>query len=121
MRKALLVEDEALVAMIAAEALSELGFEVIEARSAKMALEFARADLSDFQVAVIDLGLPDRPGDTLVADLKALRSDLPIIVASGNPGGAQDVQFSAYSNVVVLSKPYDFAGLSSSIQALGLI
>ena len=37
-RCALLVEDEALVAMVAADALNELGFEVIEAASAKVAL-----------------------------------------------------------------------------------
>jgi DNA-binding response OmpR family regulator len=68
-RKVLLVEDEALVAMVAAETLIELGFDVVEAATARAALDHAGADDADFEFAVIDLGLPDRPGEELIAEL----------------------------------------------------
>src|ERR1700677_5215945 len=83
-RKVLLVEDEALVAMVAAETLIELGFDVVEATTVRAALDHAGADHAHFEFAVIDLGLPDRPGEELIAGLKVLRPDFPIIVASGH-------------------------------------
>src|SRR6266700_440631 len=69
-RRVLLVEDEALVAMVAAETLIELGFDVVEAATARAALDHAGADHAEFEFAVIDLGLPDRPGEELIAELK---------------------------------------------------
>lgn len=82
-RKVLLVEDESLVAMMASDSLSELGFDVVEASSARAALDRIGAESAQFEFAVVDLGLPDRPGEELIAEIKMLRPDLPIIVASG--------------------------------------
>src|SRR5262245_40963418 len=80
-RHALIVEDEALISIIAAEALEELGFQATEVGSAKAALDQARS--TNFDVALVDIGLPDRRGEELVAELRTLQSDLPVIVASG--------------------------------------
>jgi CheY-like chemotaxis protein len=65
-RRKLLVEDEALVAMVAADSLNELGYDVIEVATARAALDCAYPDCAKFDLAVIDMGLPDRPGDELI-------------------------------------------------------
>jgi DNA-binding response OmpR family regulator len=117
---ALLVEDESLVAMVAADALREMGFEVAEAPSAGQALALASAGIWDFEIAIVDLGLPDREGSELVVELKQMRSDLPIIVASGQSAGAASAEFSGFEKLCVLSKPYQFATLRSSLQSLGI-
>src|SRR6266851_1344253 len=62
-RRVLLVEDEALVAMIAADSLNELGYDVTEVGTARAALDCAHSDCVKFDFAVIDIGLPDRPGE----------------------------------------------------------
>lgn len=72
-RTVLLVEDETLVAMIAVNSLSELGYEVVEVATARAALEQARRDCARFDFAVIDMGLPDHPGDHLIAELRKIR------------------------------------------------
>jgi CheY-like chemotaxis protein len=119
-RKVLLVEDESLVAMMAAENLGELGFEVVEASSARAALEHMGAAVVDFEFAVVDLGLPDRPGEDLIADLTALRPELPIIVASGYSEEIARERIKRVAGVAFLNKPYDLAGLQSAIDtALG--
>ena len=82
-RPVLLVEDEALIAALAADILDELGFSVVEVGSAKAAMDFAQTRIDDVQVAIIDLGLPDRKGDELVSDLRAMRADLPVVIATG--------------------------------------
>src|SRR3954470_19733811 len=80
-RKALLVEDEALVAMIAEDYLGAIGFDPLCVDTAAGALDaLANGGLS---LAVIDVGLPDMRGDDLAARVRQLAPDLPIVLASG--------------------------------------
>jgi DNA-binding response OmpR family regulator len=118
-RHVLIVEDEVMISDIAAEALLELGFEAIEVGSAEAAMDVARST-AKFDVALVDVGLPDRRGDELVAELRALRSDLPIIIATGYADRALQDRFRNERRLVVLNKPYDIAQLHAAIDALAL-
>jgi DNA-binding response OmpR family regulator len=115
-RCVLLVEDEALVAMVAVDALNELGFEVIEAASATVALQLAEINKDKIGVALVDLGLPDLPGEELVGELRSLYPGLPIIVASGKGPGAIDEKLQSLHDVVILPKPYNFDDLQSVVE-----
>ncbi len=114
-RCALLVEDEALVAMVAVDALDELGFQVIEAASATLALQLAESNKDKISVALVDLGLPDLPGEQLVGELRSLYPRLPIIVASGKGAGAIDEKLQSLHDVTILPKPYNFEDLQSAV------
>jgi CheY-like chemotaxis protein len=116
-RKVLLVEDEALVAALAVDALEELGYHTLEAANAKSALEIARgADALAF--AIIDVGLPDQRGDVLALELRKLRTSLPIIIATGYDGSQLDANLRSHPHTAVLSKPYDIAQLQSAIESI---
>jgi len=117
-RQALIVEDEVLISVIAAEALQELGFDSVEVGSAKAALDKARS--TDFDVAIVDIGLPDRPGHELVAELRALRSDFPVIIATGYSDRVMREQFRSEARLVILDKPYDVSQIHAAIAALEL-
>jgi DNA-binding response OmpR family regulator len=117
-RHALIVEDEALISILAAEALQELGFEAVEVGTAKAAMEQARN--TNFDVALVDLGLPDQRGDKLVADLRTLHSNLPVIIATGYSDRALHEQFRSEPHLVILDKPYDVAQIHAAIVALAL-
>jgi CheY-like chemotaxis protein len=117
-RKVLLVEDEALVAMAAIDKLKELGFEVVEAATAQAAVNHISADCAQFEFAVVDLGLPDRPGEQLIAELKAVRPDLPIIVASGYTEEVLRGRIKPDDGFAFLNKPYDLAGLQRAIDTV---
>jgi len=117
-RCALVVEDEMLVAMVAVDALTELGFEAIEASSAAKALQLAEDNKSRIVLALVDLGLPDLPGEELVSQLRIKYPKLPIIVASGRGTGDMGAGLQALTNSAVLPKPYDFEGLRRSIEKL---
>jgi len=116
-RKVLLVEDEVLVAMVATDNLNELGFEVVEATTARAALHEA-AGHAQFEFALVDLGLPDRPGEELVAELMAMRPGLPIIIASGYAEDILRGRIKCADRFTFLKKPYDLAGLQSAINAV---
>jgi DNA-binding response OmpR family regulator len=120
-RCALVVEDEMLVAMVAVDALTELGFQAIEASSAAKALQLAEDNKSRIVLALVDLGLPDLPGEELVSQLRTKYPLLPIIVASGRGAGDMDAGLQSLTNAAVLPKPYDFEGLRRTVEKLDVI
>ena len=79
----LLVEDEVLIQMLAVEQLEELGYRVETSSSARDAISKIKLVGDKIDIAIVDLGLPDLKGDLLVSELRAFRSELPIIIASG--------------------------------------
>jgi CheY-like chemotaxis protein len=115
----LVVEDEPLVRMFAVDALEDAGFRVIQAGTAAEALQ-ALQDSPDVRAALVDIGLPDRPGDQLAAEIQALRADLPIIIASGRSGRELRERFTGSARVTILGKPYTATLLLDALADIGV-
>jgi CheY-like chemotaxis protein len=111
-RRILVVEDEALVAMLVEDALQDAGFGLIgPARSVAQAIALLAAETPS--AAVLDLNLAGESSAT-VADALAARG-IPFVVttgygASGLPPG--------HRGVPVLPKPYDPAELTAVLDRL---
>ena len=118
-RRALLVEDEALVAMVAEESLRGLGFDPIIAATAREALD--ALDLGEpLSFAMVDVGLPDMRGDALARRLRDIAPGLPIILASGYDRAELQRGFSDDSRLFVLAKPYSERQLREALAELHL-
>jgi CheY-like chemotaxis protein len=115
----LVVEDEFLVRLFAVDALEDAGFRVIQAGSAAEALQALRK-APDVRAALVDVGLPDRSGDQLAAEIQALRADLPIIIASGRSGRELREQFAGNPRITILVKPYTAALLLEMLADVGV-
>jgi len=116
---ALVVDDEVLISMFLAEKLEEMGFDVTTAGTAEEAL-LSVSDKAEFNVAFIDLGLPGRSGLELIADLKSLQPQLPVVIASGyGLMAARDVDDNNRPPAV-LAKPYDGKKLMNVLNELGI-
>ena len=108
----LVVEDEALVAMLVEDALEEAGFGVIgPVRSVGQALETLEAEQPD--AAVLDLNLAGE-NSVAVADALVARG-IPFVVATGY--GAAGLP-PTHRNALVLPKPYDLADLTAMLTRL---
>jgi DNA-binding NtrC family response regulator len=116
-RRVLLVEDEVLVAALAADTLEELGYRAVEANSIKAALQIV-SDGEDIAFAVVDVGLPDGRGDGLAAQLLEARAGMPVIIATGYGEAHLDAKLRANPRIAILSKPYDMAQLQAAIAAV---
>jgi PAS domain S-box-containing protein len=81
--RVLVVDDEEAVLEVAAEFLDRAGFDVVTATSGREALARFAAEPGTFAAAVIDLAIPDLAGERVAAELRALRPDLPLVLASG--------------------------------------
>lgn len=117
--RVLIVEDEMLVRMFAVDALEDVGFQVLQAGDAAEAVTALNG--GDYVDAVIvDMGLPDRSGDQLAAEMRAQRQDLPILIASGRSERELKDRFASDSRVGVLTKPYTASMLIGALHALGV-
>lgn len=117
--KALLVEDDALVALLAQELLADAGFAVMLAPTGHAGVTALGAPDAGFTLAMVDMGLPDISGDVVVARLREIAPDLPVIIATGYSSGEIDDLFAKTPKVVVLHKPYNGALLSTALRTLG--
>lgn len=111
----LVVEDEPLIRMLAADMLDLLGFEVVEAGTGSEALAIPAEELQGITALMIDLGLPDQPGEEVVRGLLQKRPDLPVIVTTGADATQALSRVGAEHTVTVLEKPYQLKDLERTI------
>ena len=115
----LLVEDEALVALVTEENLRSMGFDPIIATTASEALE-AVVNGEPMSFAMVDVGLPDMRGDALARRLRDCSPLLPIVLASGYDSGELKRGFADDDRLRVLSKPYSEHQLRATLAELAL-
>ena len=81
----LVVEDDFLVRLTLAEAMSDSGFEVIEAETASEALQLL-GERPSIALMLTDLGLPGVMNGKMLAEAaRRQRPDLPILFMTGRP------------------------------------
>ena len=118
--RVLIVEDEALVRMFAVDALEDAGFAIAEAASAGDALKVLQTSGHAVRAVVVDLGLPDRPGDQLAAEIRRQWPNLPILIASGRSERELKERFAIDAHVAIMVKPYTGPMLLQALQSLGV-
>jgi DNA-binding response OmpR family regulator len=118
--RVLLVEDEALVQMVATEYLQEAGLKVDVAASAVDALNKLRLVPGGVDAVIVDMGLPDRRGEDLVREIRSIYPLLPIIIASGQATQHLRRLFQDVESVSFLAKPYTEEELRAALRAVGI-
>ncbi len=106
--------------MLAAEFLETAGFTVDTAGSATEAMNKLKLIPGGMDAAVVDIGLPDRQGDVLVREMRAMYPSLPIVIASGR--GIEELRhaFKGEQKISIISKPYMESDLLTALRTLGL-
>jgi len=85
----LVVEDDFLVRLTMADALTDGGFEVIEAGDAREALGMI-CERNDISAMLTDINLPGgEDGFALARAVRVIRPDLPVVYASGRYTAAE--------------------------------
>ncbi len=114
LRRVLVVDDESLIRWSVAETLRDRGYAVTEAGSAHDALRAVSGDEVPLDVVVLDLLLPDSNDLMLLARIRALQPELPVILMTAF-GTREIVECALHLGAYrVMSKPFemdDLAGL----------
>jgi two-component system, cell cycle sensor histidine kinase and response regulator CckA len=111
----LLVDDDPLIRGLGRELLEHLGYQVETAGSATEALEkYQRMGGAD--LVVLDYFLPDRNGDQVLKEVKALDARARVLVASGFFSTKETTRLKAEGALGLIHKPYRLTDLERRIQ-----
>ncbi|PRP91221.1 Transcriptional regulatory protein DevR [Enhygromyxa salina] len=113
--RVLLVEDESAVGDALTECLEQIGCEVVAAVDLASATGMARDDDELFDVAILDLELPDGNGLELVEALRSRQVPCAALVLTGHAEGAWARRAAASGVSGFLRKPVSARTLSSEL------
>jgi two-component system KDP operon response regulator KdpE len=114
MTRVLVVDDEPQIVRSLRAALTANGYEVVDAETGGAALERAAADTPD--LVVLDLGLPDMDGTTVLERLRAW-SAVPVIVLSVREAQAEKIAALDAGADDYLTKPFGMGELLARMRA----
>ena len=110
----LLVEDDVSLAAGLQDALGREGFVVNHVASGTMALAAVRAEAPDF--IVLDLGLPDMDGLKVLAQVRARKDYVPVLVLTARDGVADKIAGLDSGADDFLAKPFDMKELAARLR-----
>ncbi len=112
----LVVEDDALVADAICRGLGEAGFAVDHVGSAERAE--AALGMENFDLAIVDIGLPGADGLSLVRRMRGVGQTLPILILTARDGLADRVDALDLGADDYLVKPFVLPELAARSRAL---
>ncbi|MFM0495305.1 ATP-binding protein [Paraburkholderia caledonica] len=115
-KRVLVIEDDSEVRAMLVESLKMLGYHVTEAADGRAGLDRLRDDNPD--LLMVDFAMPGMNGIDVIAEARKMRSDLPVILATGYAD--IDISGLAVERCTILRKPFQLDDLARTIR-LGLI
>ena len=117
MPRVLIVEDNAQHVDMARRVLTAWGFDVLAAPDGETGLRMAIAHPPD--VILLDLGLPDLDGQTLLGCMRRVPelARIPIIAVTAWPAGTAPKMVEAYGFDGYITKPISFATFGNQVAA----
>lgn len=112
----LVVEDEKKTAAFLAKGLREAGYEVETASDGDAGLRLARE--GNFELALVDVMLPKRDGWSLVKELRASESALPVVFLTARDDVRDRVKGLELGGDDYLVKPFAFSELLARVRSL---
>ena len=114
--RALIVEDDRAIAEFVGRGLREAGFAVDQAPDGETGLELALSE--PYDVAIVDLMLPQRDGLSLIDELRRRGRTIPVLILSARRSVDDRVRGLQSGGDDYLTKPFAFAELLARVQAL---
>ena len=113
----LLADDQAAFRRTTRALLESLGYRVWEAADGRAAVDLFSSRPDDFELAVLDVHMPRLSGPDAAAEMRAVRPDFPVLLATGWDDGALD-GVDLGGRFEVLAKPLRADELGDRLQAL---
>ncbi|HEY9068617.1 MAG TPA: response regulator [Candidatus Ozemobacteraceae bacterium] len=111
----LLVDDEEAIRLVGQQILERLGFEVLTACDGAEAVERFSTSAKPVRAVILDLLMPRMNGEQAFMEIRNLRQDQPIVIASGL--GAEEIRLKFPKDPYLTTLPKPF-GIIELIQAL---
>jgi PAS domain S-box-containing protein len=111
----MVVDDERTLVELAEETLAQLGYEPVGFESSKAALQALAKDPHRFDLVLSDEMMPELSGTSLAAEIRRIRSDIPIIIMSGYVDSGVAALASSVGVHEVLRKPLQTRDIAEAL------
>jgi len=103
----LLIDDEKPILSMVTQMLKRFGYHVIPYDKSADALSCFESSPDEFDIVITDLTMPDINGDEIVARIKSIRKDIPVILCTGSGSSEKmvDTKINGPKPDKVLMKP----------------
>jgi two-component system cell cycle sensor histidine kinase/response regulator CckA len=108
----LIVEDDAGVQAVARRVLSAKGYRVLTACDGVDGVRMFRQHSHEIRLILMDQTMPRMSGVEALRAIRALGSNVPVLLSSGYVAGLEATEFAGF-----LEKPYDHVGLLAAVEA----
>lgn len=116
----MVVDDDDAIRDLCREMLEQAGFEVVTAADGVMAVELFRNAPSAIDAVVLDMTMPRLSGAETFRALAEIRSDVPVIVASGYSEQDAGSTFRGDGPSAYLQKPFRLKELLATLERIGV-
>jgi PAS domain S-box-containing protein len=115
-QKILLVDDEPALTSAFQRQLQSLNYQVLTSNNARKAIVQFHENPSQFDLVITDLTMPEMNGLELARQLRAIRQDLPVILASGYAHDVNRETLETAGICQLLEKPISMPALAAAVQ-----
>jgi CheY-like chemotaxis protein len=102
----LIADDQDYVLEVAQAFLERAGHRVLTASGGRAAIEIFRARSQEIDAVLLDLAMPDTSGEEVLVEIQRIRSDVPVIIATGYSAQAAAERLSSHGVVGFVHKPF---------------
>jgi CheY-like chemotaxis protein len=103
----LVVDDQDDVVEVAQAFLERAGHSVIVASGGRAAIEIFRERGQEIDAVLLDLAMPDTSGEEVLLEIRQIRSDVRVIIATGYSAQAASERLASLGVVGFVRKPYE--------------
>jgi PAS domain S-box-containing protein len=115
-RHILIVDDDPSVLRVTTLLLESFGFRVSQANNGHEAVEAIRRRPHEFAMVLLDLTMPEMSGHEALSEIRAIRSDLPVLLASGYREQDAVHRVPGERPTAFIQKPFEFDVLMAKMR-----
>ncbi|MDC0603565.1 ATP-binding protein [Aliiglaciecola sp.] len=112
----LVVDDESMIREMCAQLLTHLGHQVHIASGGDEAIKLYAVHQDDIDLVILDQMMPNKTGEEVLVELKAIKPQIRTTISSGNLTDAGVESLTRLGVSAVLDKPYRLAQLDNCIK-----
>jgi CheY-like chemotaxis protein len=114
-QRILLVDDEQIVRSVIVRLLAGLGYAAEAVAGGDAALALLRDPAKDVALVITDLHMPGMDGLQLTREIRRLRPDVPVVLASGFSDKVDPAQIGELGFAAQLDKPFGLDALTQTL------
>ncbi|MFN7140694.1 MAG: response regulator, partial [Limisphaerales bacterium] len=114
----LVVDDEDLVRMVTEQMLESFGFQVLSAADGREGVELFAKNADRITAVVLDMTMPHMTGEEAFRELRAIRSDVRVLLISGYSEQEATTRFAGKGLAGFLQKPFKADELRRKIRSV---